>query len=334
MPAQTKLTHIPLYSFLQLLAAEGETCTLKLYGAEQTGTLHLEKGSVIDAETDFLHGEDALKNILTWETPSIETIPFQSERNATIQTPLLTLVTEVFKGNIEASHKRGYMENQLKLQQLSTEKFPLAFDETTMLSIEFVDLECPFTSGVIGIQQDEFIIITTPSSLDVDEKNELTGKKILVKYIHAGRKSIFKTTVLQSIINPAPLLFIDYPKALHFHELRRVKRTAIMIPCILSTRQAEEYYGMLIDLSPKGGLCQIKMKSNPSLCFVEKEMPIHLRCLLPGLKDEQKIEGVVRNMRADKQITRLGIEFDEMPDQLTKTIETYLYTMQKGKNKS
>ena len=333
MSVQRKLTHIPLYSFLQLFIAEKPTCSLYIYQSEQTGILYIDHGIIIDAETDKLQGEDALKNILTWETPSIETIPFDVRRTKTISRPLISVVTEVFKHTTKAHHKRGYMENQLKLQKLSTEKFPLIFDETTMISVEFIDLECPFTSGVIGIQQNEFIIITTPQSIDDDQKEALVGKKLLVKYIQAGRKSFFKTEVIQSILNPTPLLFLKYPEALHFHELRRVKRTNIMIPCIVHTRETEEYYGMLIDLSAKGGLCQIKLKGNPSLCFIEKEMPIQLRCLLPGLKDEQKIEGTVRNMRADKSITRLGIEFAKMPAQLTETIEKYLYTMQKGRQK-
>lgn len=330
MSAQRKLTHIPLYSFLQLIAAEKETCTLNIEESQHRGALYIKDGEIIDAETDNSRGEKALKTILTWSGPVIETVNFQETRKQTIIKPLISVVIEAFKHKLKTEQEREIMENQLKLQQLSTEKFPLTFDETTILAVEFVDFDCPFTSSVIGMQPDDFIIIRTPKALsDSKEPAELINKPLLVKYIHAGRKTIFKSTVLETINSPTPLLFISYPESIHFHELRKVKRTTIMIPCTLHTKEMEEYYGMLIDLSSKGGLCQIKSKGNPSIRSIQNETVVSLRCLLPGLKDEQRINGIVRNIRSQKDTTKLGIEFIDMSSKVTSVIDEYLYTVQK-----
>ncbi len=224
------------------------------------------------------------------------------------------------------------MEDQFRLQQLSTEKFPLSFDDSTMLSVEFVNFNYPFISEVIGMQQNNFIIIKTPENLS-GKKNpqELIDSTLLVKYIHAGRKIVFKTRVLEAINRPVPLLFLAYPSSIRFHELRKVKRTLIMVPCTLHTRDVEEYYGMLTDLSLRGSLCQIRDKGNPSLCYIEKENPAGLRCLLPGLKDEQRVNGIIRNIRTEKDTTKIGIEFVDMSEQVSSVIEKYLYTVQKSR---
>lgn len=330
MSAQRKLTHIPLYTFLQLIAVEKETCTLNIEESQHRGTLYIQNGEIIDAETDQARGEKALKTILTWSGPTIETVKFQTTRKQTIVKPLISVVIEAFKHKLKSEQEKEIMENQLKLQQLPTEKFPLTFDDTTILAVEFVDFDCPFTSSVVGMQTDDFIIIRTPKALSgAKEPAELVDKPLLVKYIHAGRKTIFKSTVLEAIDSPCPLLFISYPDSIHFHELRKVKRTAIMIPCTIHNSKMEEYYGMLIDLSPKGGLCQIKAKGNPSTSFIQNETEISLRCLLPGLKDEQRINGVIRNMRSQKDATKLGIEFTDMAPKVSSVIDHYLYTVQK-----
>ena len=332
MNAQRKLTHIPLYNFLQLIAADKETCTLNIEESQHRGSLHIKNGEIIDAETDQTRGEKALKTILTWPGPIIETVNFQATRKQTIVKPLISVVIEAFKHKLKSEQEREIMENQFKLQQLPTEKFPLTFDDTTILAVEFVDFDCPFTSSVVGMQSDDFIIIRTPTALiDAKESADLIGKSLLVKYIHAGRKTIFKSNVLEAINSPTPLLFISYPESIHFHELRKVKRTAIMIPCTLHTNDMEEYYGMLIDLSPKGALCQIKSKGNPSTCYIQNEEIMSLRCLLPGLKDEQRIVGVIRNMRSQQETTKLGIEFTDMTSTASLVIDEYLYTVQKTK---
>jgi hypothetical protein len=53
-----------------------------------------------------------------------------------------------------------------------------------------------------------------------------------------------------------------------------------------------------------------------------------LRCLLPGIKEEQQINGRVKNMQIDPAEIRIGIEFENLQPHLADTIGQYLYSIE------
>ena len=106
--------------------------------------------------------------------------------------------------------------------------------------------------------------------------------------------------------------------------MRKAKRTAIYIPCTLQLSAEEHYSGSFIDLSSAGGLCQVKRKGNSEIPNLKIGQPIELSCLLPGLPDEQKIKGLVRNFKRSGSEALAGIEFVELAPYLKETIERYL----------
>ena len=89
-----------------------------------------------------------------------------------------------------------------------------------------------------------------------------------------------------------------------------------------------EIYGTLVDLSMTGGLCQIKHKNDIPLPQIDINTSILLRCLLPGIREEQQISGKVRNMQINPAETRIGIEFVNLQPHLADTIGQYLYSIE------
>ncbi len=112
---------------------------------------------------------------------------------------------------------------------------------------------------------------------------------------------MFKSQLLKAVESPSHLLFFEYPGVIHYHELRKAKRTSIFIPCTLHLNEEPELYGTLMDLSMTGGLCRIKNKGDTPLPQIDINSSIFLRCLLPGIKEEQQINGRVRNMQINPE---------------------------------
>jgi c-di-GMP-binding flagellar brake protein YcgR len=149
-----------------------------------------------------------------------------------------------------------------------------------------------------------------------------------MKYVHKGREWMFKAQLLKAVDSPSHLLFFEYPGVIHYHELRKAKRTSIFIPSTFQINDEPELYGTIIDLSMTGGLCQIKHKGETPLPQIDMNTSVLLRCLLPGIKEEQQINGRVKNMQIDPAEIRIGIEFENLQPHLADTIGQYLYSIE------
>lgn len=136
-----------------------------------------------------------------------------------------------------------------------------------------------------------------------------TEQRVIVKYVHKGRVWMFKVSLIKALTSPSPLFFFEYPGVIHFHELRQNKRTAIFIPCTFHLYGDESVYGNIIDISIKGALFQYVHRASRVLPPLDINQEISLRCLLPGVKEEQKIDCWIRNINIDVTETRVGIEF-------------------------
>jgi c-di-GMP-binding flagellar brake protein YcgR len=183
-------------------------------------------------------------------------------------------------------------------------------------------------SEVIGMLQENCLIVTNPQPFS--DLEDLVGgeQRIIMKYIHKGREWMFKAQLLKAVESPSHLLFFEYPGVIHYHELRKAKRTSIFIPSTFHINEEPELYGALIDLSMTGGLCQIKKKVDTPLPQIDINSSILLRCLLPGIKEEQQINGKVKNMQIDPSEIRIGIEFENLQSYLADTIGQYLYSIE------
>jgi hypothetical protein len=138
---------------------------------------------------------------------------------------------------------------------------------------------------------------------------------------------MFKAMLLKTVESPFQLFFFEYPVVIHYHELREAKRSSIFIPCTFHMAEEPELYGTLIDLTMTGALCQIRRKADIPPPQIDIANGIMLRCLLPGIKEEQKINGIVRNLTIDNNKTRIGIEFTNLQPHLADIIGNYLYAV-------
>ncbi len=109
---------ISLASFLQMSEMERTSCTLTVKAGEKgekTGQLFLIKGALVAAETGELKGDEAVYEILSWDSPIIEIEHARPDRTKEITTPLMNLLMEgVRRKDEKAGKKRGKKKVAIK----------------------------------------------------------------------------------------------------------------------------------------------------------------------------------------------------------------------------
>ena len=323
---------IPIHSFLQMLENEEKTCTLRIKRKNDTGLLYLKSGSLIGAETKDLSGEEAAHAILPWPDPIIEIRYFNGQRSKQINRPLLSVIIEAFhlKNKKDKQIRKNLLtgEHQLPLKHFPTIGKRLPLQIGSRVKLEFPHLDFPLESILVGMMKDQYLIISNPKPFPELEKLVGDDQRIIIKYIQRGRVWMFKSQIIRSLETPGQLLFFEYPQVLHYHEMRLAERTPIFIPCTFHQPSQPDYYGVLIDMSITGSLCQIKRRNDTPLPSVTDGTKATLRCLLPGIKEEQEITGTVRNTKITKNEAKIGIEFENLQPHLTETISRYLYSIE------
>jgi CheY-like chemotaxis protein len=327
-----KVKGIPIHSFLQMLETEEKTCTLQVNQNKDSGLLYVKNGVLIGAETKNFTGEAAAHLILSWKESVVTLRFFNGQRKRQINKPLISVIMEAFrlggerdKLNRETSpdHK-----HQLPLKHLSTLGKRIPLEIGSQVKLEFPHLDTLYDSEIVGMLQESCLIVTNPQPF-CDFEDLVGGEqRVIMKYVHKGREWMFKAQLLKAVDSPSHLLFFEYPGVIHYHELRKAKRTSIFIPSTFQINDEPELYGTIIDLSMTGGLCQIKHKGETPLPQIDMNTSVLLRCLLPGIKEEQQINGRVKNMQIDPAEIRIGIEFENLQPHLADTIGQYLYSIE------
>lgn len=321
---------LPVHSLLQMLESEEKSCILQIDKEDDKGILYIKNGSLINAETKSCTGEEAARKIITWKETIIQIRFFNGQCKCQITQPLISLIMEAFRlinekdnNNAEAA---DIQKHQLPLKHVTTRGKRIPLDLGNRAELEMPHLESPVEGLMVGMVQENCILFTCPKTPPKIE--DLLGKfqRVIIKFINKGRVWMFKTRLLSIIDDPTKMLVFEYPGVIHCHELRRAKRRQIFIPSTFQLEGRTELYGALIDLSMTGGLCQIKHREY-SLPQIHIHSDIIMRCLLPGIKEEQRIKGKVRNMKIDRKETRFGIEFINLLPHLSDTIEKYLYSI-------
>ena len=186
-------------------------------------------------------------------------------------------------------------------------KTPIFLQIGLQLKIEIEGVSMPMESILVGVDG-KFIIIRTPSPYQLIEHKLTRGREFIIRYIFDGTVFAFQTKLFESIMQPARLLFLEYPKIIQKNELRDQKRSKCFIPIKISLT-GEENRGVLLDITMEGCFCKISKKENNGLISFKIDDEILLLCKFPGIKGQVQICGIVKNLRKNKQELELGINF-------------------------
>lgn len=325
---------LPLHSLLQVLQGEKKTCTLKVSTKKCLGFVYLKQGSVIAAETNVEKGEEAFNSIVTWDRSVIQIKFFNCQRKQEIDKSLMSLLMEAFRLKDERSNldakKKSDNKNKPNLKRISTADNKFFIEIGSKVKLDFNNLDTSMSSTVTGLIPDEYVIVKVQSLTAIRSCFDKTTEEephVTVKYLHMGKICLFKTQLLEIMEKPTKLLFFDYPKVIHYHELRRAMRTPIFIPCTFIHPDKTEYMGVIADLSYMGCLCKIKInRRDPAEMDINTR--VQLQCLVPGLKKDEILHGLVKNSKRDRSKMYIGIDFCDLPEHVKDAIDNYLLSVE------
>ena len=320
---------IPISSFLQMLENDGESCTLCVTCEESSGYLFLREGMLVGAETGALTGEAAVYEMIGWEGALIEIRFFNGLRDDAITKPLISLIMEGLRLKDEKEEQRKQEQRLLKpqqnMKQISTAGHRLALEIGLRMKMECDSIDANLDCSLVGMVPEKCMITTVPNHFNITQTEMEAGESALIKFTYLGKLCMFESRLLKSEDAPHPLMYFEYPEVIYYHEMRKAKRTSIFIPCLLDiNEEADSFSGTVLDISSTGSLCQLKASRNKRLPEVSIRQSVQLRCILPGLTDEQLISGTVRNIRTNNHELRLGIEFVDLNSAVRDTINQYL----------
>ena len=120
------LTGIALPSFLQLVALEGKTCTVKIKSKDLKGVLYFLGGTLLDAEAGIKTGTLAALEILSWDHVEISIDNKCEKKKKNIEHSLDFLVLESYRQKDEegmetalSDEEISFMEDELDIEIMS-----------------------------------------------------------------------------------------------------------------------------------------------------------------------------------------------------------------------
>jgi len=200
--------------------------------------------------------------------------------------------------------------------QTNTTKHHLPILVGTDLLVEIIDLNTRLKCKLVGLQDDDFLIISL-SAKDLSgiySKDTISNSEIIVRYMHNGTIYGFKSTVLNMIFKPSRLAFLTYPDTVEEQNVRAKPRYECILPASVALGESS-FDAILADISEGGCRAVIKAPDDggdkeASGVSADVGCKAELRLKLPGIKDGLPVKGVVRSVNKDVDRTILGICFE------------------------
>jgi len=149
------------------------------------------------------------------------------------------------------------------------------------------------------------------------------GNRVVVRYVYRGTVYGFETTIMDSISSPFRLLFLTYPRVVSERNIRSNRRVNTLLPARLGP-ETDAAEGTVTDISIAG--CQLEIPNDRLTESVN--ISIDAECILmlqlPGVAGDFQIRGKLKNVNKDAKLTRLGIAFEELDENVQLAIDAYV----------
>jgi c-di-GMP-binding flagellar brake protein YcgR len=192
----------------------------------------------------------------------------------------------------------------------------------TELSIQLGESGPKLRSSLVGMEEDQYLIARLPQPAHLSEKLA-PGMDLIMRYVHFGSVYGCFVTVRGWIRLPYPLLFLGFPTQVQCIELRRMKRVGCTIPSRLQTARWEQE-GMIRDISTGGVLFTARPPRGKGAPELEIGESVMLSFPILGMEGNQEFAGRIRRSSLDRDELKLGVEFEELSEELAVRIQSYV----------
>ncbi|HIJ90094.1 MAG: flagellar brake protein [Desulfobulbaceae bacterium] len=175
------------------------------------------------------------------------------------------------------------------------------------LQVEIEGINLPLESHMVGMV-DNYIITKVPKPYSLIQHKFFTGNDIIVRYLFEGVVYAFQTKMMTITTEPAPLMFLEYPKIVQKEELRAQKRSGCFLPAQIN-KTDKTNNGVVLNVSTKGCRCIIQKLNNGKILSLSIDDELSLELKFPGIKKTVHFVGIVKNLYKNNDETDIGISF-------------------------
>ncbi len=202
----------------------------------------------------------------------------------------------------------------------------LAIPLGTRLMVDVEGVGERLESRLVGSDQENFLLITTPvsESSDYIRDQYYLGRVIVGRFLSSGRVQGFRCQVRQALSRPSRLLFLSFPTSIEKVDLRSSQRFAALCPALLQ-EGSEKHSCILLDIS-RGGCCiRARIPEDSALHQEEDHPPVTLHLSLPGAPQALSLPGQIRECKqTSNQMVEAGICFAKVSSEDSKILGEYL----------
>ena len=199
----------------------------------------------------------------------------------------------------------------------------LSLQYGTPLVTTFRSDEKSLKARLVGVDPGELLVIRLPAKRWVHE-HLYEGNGITFKTVSTttGQVFGFRSNIIGNCVKPNLILAVTtYPDVVETFGLRKDTRITCYLPCrLLAASQASE--AVMVDISTGG--CRVSI-AGPDLSnfFLALDEQVQIGMALLGMVGEQIIQGRIKNIGTDGEITSLGICFENMDQAVEDAIRRY-----------
>lgn len=198
----------------------------------------------------------------------------------------------------------------------------LSIGTGTRLLLNFSGMRENLSSEIIGLYPYEFLIFKMPLIPGIRNKL-LPGEGVTVRYMQGGSIFGFSTCILNHVLKPASLVFVEYPEFVEQLDLRQHRRVDCLLPGKVHCRHGE-YRCVLADLSPGGGKVVLDVKASDPVKSLGVGDMLILRLGLFAGKGDVSVSCLLKNIAQDASRLQLGVQFRDMGEDECCQIRDYL----------
>lgn len=193
----------------------------------------------------------------------------------------------------------------------------------TTLNLRIKNIAVPIESSFVGMEKNEYVLIKHPSPFQTIKSKLFPGNDIVVQCLYEGLAMAFQTRIIELLMVPVRILVLEYPQKILLRSIRNMKRTHCALPVKLEARGVSKE-GVVTDITTGGCAIFAKYKPTERNYILRNNEPFLLRCKFPGIENEKKIVGIVKNSRILKLDVSYGVQFHELNDSIKTIINNYL----------
>jgi hypothetical protein len=202
------------------------------------------------------------------------------------------------------------------------------------LLIEIIDLKLRIKSMLVGMEHGQYVIakIFEKDLMGRFRSEDVTRSPLIVGYTHDDVVYGFRTRVLNVVSLPAKLFFMKYPDKLEKLSVRKKLRheCELEAQAMLSNDIVDV---LIVDISKEGCQCEIKIRGSGDEALygmVQVDKKIGLMVRFPGTERGCNLHGVIRYGSKDADRIRLGVVFENVPDEVRAGLEGFISSIQES----